>query len=144
MITWRLRHGAAAASLLVSLGLVLAARGSTSGSITAKPPRAHEDNPPRTPDQFPCGPEQSDCSPDEVIATVTRIYILGGATMPEATSLAPITGEGKHAVNQTFDVPKPGETEAAIECVGSEARLRTITKGVGDYLKTLVPYLASS
>jgi hypothetical protein len=38
-------------------------------------------------------------------------------------------------VNQAFDVPKPGEEAAAIECAGSEARLREIATAVGEYFR---------
>jgi hypothetical protein len=64
---------------------------------------------------------------------VEHLYLQAGASRAEAACLAPITGTGKSAVNQAFDVPKPGETEAAIKCVGSEARLRTITAALAKY-----------
>jgi hypothetical protein len=73
---------------------------------------------------------------------VTDIYELAGATPAEAACLAPITGRGKHAVNQAFEKPSEAETQAAIKCVGSDARLRVIVKGMADwadkYVKGLV------
>jgi hypothetical protein len=70
-----------------------------------------------------------------VIAAVDALYVKAGATPVEAKCLAPITGTGKTAVNQAFDVPKPGEEAAAIKCVGSEARLRAIVTSLAAYFK---------
>lgn len=93
---------------------------------------------PSSTESVPCGPERDDCTPAEVTATVQQIYVVrGGATRTEAACLAPITSNGKHAVNQAFDKPQPGETETAIACVGSEDRLRVIVQNVGDYFSAL-------
>jgi hypothetical protein len=66
-----------------------------------------------------------------------RLYeVGGGATATEAACLAPITGTGKHAVSEAFDAPLPGQTEAAIKCVGSEARMRKIAAALAEYFAT--------
>jgi hypothetical protein len=83
----------------------------------------------------PCGPSEEGCTSAQVIATVEQLYVTAGATPVEASCLAPITGTGKSAVNQAFDVPKPGEEAAAMRCVGSQARLRTIVTSLADYFK---------
>ena len=70
-----------------------------------------------------------------MIAAVNRYYLRAGATAAEAECLASITGPGKTAVNQAFDVPKPGETEAAIKCVGSEARMRTLSAALVKFVR---------
>ena len=43
-----------------------------------------------------------------------------------------IFGTGRHLV---VDVPKPGEEAAAIKCVGSKARLRTVVTALADYFE---------
>lgn len=84
---------------------------------------------------FPCAPAADDCSPEQVIATVAALYRLAGATHAEATCLAPVTGAGKHAVNEAFGVPTQEQTKQAIECVGSEARFRTIATSLARYFE---------
>lgn len=65
---------------------------------------------------------------------MTHLYGIAGATPAEAACLAPITGRGAHAVNQAFDQVSDAQTRAAIECVGSEARLREIAGALGEYI----------
>ena len=78
-----------------------------------------------------CGPTQENCTAAQVISTVARLYEIGGATPTEAACLAPITGQGKHAVNQAFDKFSDAETRASIECVGSKRRLYAIEASLG-------------
>ena len=85
-----------------------------------------------------CGDQQQDCTPTQVIAAAERYYVLAGATSTEAACLAPITGSGKHAVNQAFDAPTPAQTQAAIKCVGSD-RLRAIADGLAKQAAATVP-----
>ena len=69
-----------------------------------------------------------------MIAAVTHYYqVGGGATQAEAACLAPITGRGTHAVNQAFDQVSAAQTRAAIRCVGSEARLRSIAASLSKW-----------
>jgi hypothetical protein len=84
---------------------------------------------------FACSPTRDDCTPEEVIATVRQLYEAAGATPEEAACLAPITGEGKHAVNEAFDMPSEKETRSAIKCVGSEERLRAIAESLARYFE---------
>lgn len=86
--------------------------------------------------EFPCAPERTDCTSEEVVETMEQLYAIGGATEAEAACLAPITGEGKTAVNQATEAPTEAETQAAIECVGSEERLLEIAQGVAGYFES--------
>ena len=87
-------------------------------------------------DEFPCAPERTDCTSEEVVATMERLYVIGGASEVEAACLAPITGEGKTAVSEATEAPTEAETQAAIECVGSEARLMAVAQGVAEYFES--------
>ncbi len=84
---------------------------------------------------LPCAPIRVDCTSAEVIAAVEDLYAIAGATAAEAECLARISGEGTHSVAEAFDTPTDAETQATIECVGSEERLRTITKALADYFE---------
>lgn len=86
--------------------------------------------------EFPCAPERTDCTSEEVVATMERLYIIGGATEAEAACLAPITGEGKTAVNQATEAPTDAETQSAIECVGTQQRLMDVARGVAAYFES--------
>ena len=86
-----------------------------------------------------CGDHQQDCSSAQVIAAAERYYTLAGATSTESKCLAPITGQGKHAVNQAFEAPTAAQTEAAVKCVGSSARLREIANGMAKYAASVAP-----
>lgn len=83
----------------------------------------------------PCGPSEEGCTSDQVIAAVNALETKAGATGTAARCLARLSGTGKSAVNQAFDVPKPGENEAAIACAGSERRLRTILAALNRYFE---------
>lgn len=127
---YRGRTSALVGALLVSV--LLSACGESGGNTAA----ATENE--ATSTTVPCGPEQDDCTEAQVTETVAQIYEIGGATASEAACLAPITSSGRHAVNEAFDVPRPGETEAAIGCAGSATRLRAITAGVAEYFTHVV------
>lgn len=76
---------------------------------------------------FPCAPTREDCTPQQVMTTVRQLFQAAGATAAESACLAPITGQGKHAVNQAFDAVSDAQTRAAIRCAGSLGRLRVIS-----------------
>jgi hypothetical protein len=81
-----------------------------------------------------CVANRQNCTPEQVIATVAQLYqVGGGATAAEAACLAPITGRGAHAVNQAFEPTSGAQTQAAIACVGSEARLRAISASLANW-----------
>jgi hypothetical protein len=90
---------------------------------------------PSTATTFACAPAREDCTSQDVVATVTQLYRRAGATPAEAACLGPITGAGKHAVNQAFDAPTAEQTKAAITCVGSDARLRSIAAAMAQYFQ---------
>ncbi len=92
---------------------------------------------------YPCGPIETDCTPAEVIATVEILYIRAGATSAEASCLAPVTGSTAHAVNEAFDAPTADQMTAAIECVGSEDRLRQIAEGMAGIFDGMASDLAT-
>src|SRR4051794_19571671 len=114
--------------LMTFVGVTLTACG-VSATATSSPPGVST----TTTTVRPCGPSEEGCSSAQVIATVEGLYLKAGATPVEAKCIAPITGTGKSAVNEAFHVPKPGEEAAAIECVGSEERLRTIVDALAVY-----------
>lgn len=86
---------------------------------------------------FPCAPDRTDCSSEEVVATMAELYVIAGATDSEAACLAPITGEGKTAVSQATEAPSEAQTQAAVECVGSEERLQEIGQALGEYFASI-------
>lgn len=77
-----------------------------------------------------CEPSHTDCTPEQVLAAVRRIYETAGATAAESACLAPISATGKHSLLEAFAAFSDAQTNQAIRCVGSEARLQTIIDGL--------------
>jgi hypothetical protein len=81
-----------------------------------------------------CGASEANCTPAQVIATVTRYYLVGaGATRTEAACIAHVFGKDTHAVNEAFGAPTAAQNQAAIACVGTEARARVLVTALAKW-----------
>jgi len=123
--------GRVRATLIFCVVTVLGACGGSSGDnqIQADTPTNTEPAAPTT-TAAPCDPQRSDCSPEELVAAVRGYYTLMGATPDEIDCLVGLTDTSKSAVNEVlpFSAPTDEQMRTALECVGSEARLREIAE----------------